>query len=269
MPLALKDFAQSLAMRGRSDNTINSYLSQLRTLDASLMIEPDADLANQLAIRIQQGRRGGDSPSTTRARLAAARAYLVFAGEDLGPLSDYKAPPLPPPSPRPLPGGMDDVRQMVYAQQGSFPMLSVVIALGGFAGLRISESLSLTWKDINFAGKRITVKGKGEKTRVIPVSDELEKILLDHRRQIVAAEAATIAPLSDSVARKRITQLAHELYIGDVVSSHDLRATFATELYKKTRNIVLVSRLLGHASIATTQAYVGFDESEAAAAVNF
>lgn len=263
------DFQVSLVERGRSAATARLYSDQIRRLH-KWTATPQADMganADIIARWINQGREAGDGAATTRQKLAAARAYLRWLGEDLGPLGDYKAPPLPAPAPHPLPGGMADVERMLdrAAAEYTRPWLRTVVALGGYAGLRISESRSVTWQNYDTNRRELTVRGKGDKTRVVPVSTKLRKILADAPRPSIDGTIA-LAP-TDSVVRKAITRLAYDIGLDDV-SSHDLRATWATELYKATKDVMLVSRLLGHSSIATTQSYLGFDPQAAALAVD-
>lgn len=264
----IESFRQSLVARGRSEATAAKYASQVQRF-VLWHAAPEYDAgrcADDFARWINQGRAQGDSPSITRQRLAAARAWLDHRGESRGPLGDYKAPPLPAPNPTPLPNGMIDVARMV----GSSPhnRLARVVALGGYAGLRVSESLSIRWDDYDRERRQLTVHGKGEKVRIVPVSDRLAAVLASRSDLPSVFDPDRIAGgLTDSQARKAISQLAYEVGLEDV-SSHDLRATFATELFRATKDVLLVSKLLGHSSIATTQAYLSFDRDAAAQAVN-
>ena len=82
-------------------------------------------------------------------------------------------------------------------------------------------------------------------------------------------DKSPLIPLEDRNARALVTSIGARAGIKGPVSSHDLRATFATELYNKTHNIRLVQTLLGHASVTTTQAYLGIDMHEGVKAVEF
>jgi len=253
-------FESALRARGRSHRTAKLYAAQIRShLNWSNTTTGEAD---DLARWINDTRASGDSASTTRQRLAAARAWLAWQGQDYGPLGDYKAPPLPAPDPRPLPDGMADVARMV--SRADDPNVKCAIALGGYAGLRISESLSVTWGNIE--GRRLIVRGKGDKQRTVPISSTLAKILDDARPEGVEPSVPICGGLTDSMARKAIVRLADQLGMPDV-STHDLRATWATCLFNSTKDVLMVSKLLGHASITTTQAYLGFDAEAAASAV--
>lgn len=265
---SIDGFSKALTQRGRSPQTATLYARQIVAFqhwDDS----PEAAIgktADAIARWLNSTRGQGLSASTVRQRLAAARAWLTYLGEDLGPLGDYKAPPLPPPDPTPLPGGMADVQAMIDITPDQ--CMKNVIALCGYAGLRISEAITLQVGALEQTKRRIRVTGKGDKERIVPMSEKLHDVLAqDHLVAEGPGWGVVSGGIGDSSARKRITRIAYNAGLIDV-SSHDLRATFATELFKATKDVLLVSKLLGHSSIATTQAYLGFDTDAAAEAVN-
>lgn len=263
-------FEHSLTLRGRGRHTAEKYARTMLQFSQWQDATPDPDAvdeADALAAWINTGRHGGLAAGTVRQRLAIARSWLDWRGLDRGPLTDYKLPPLPQPTPHPLPDGIAAVRKMIAAARTDASRHA--IALGGLAGLRVSETVALTREDVQTRGGNtvLTICGKGERHRVVPVSAELSEYL----EQMPAT--GLLVPLSNTGARVAITRTADEAGVlgstGAGVSSHDLRATFATEVYEKTRDIILVQRLLGHASVTTTQVYVGTSVSEAQMAVEF
>lgn len=259
-------FEESLALRGRSRGTVAKYGSIIRDFTGYAQGRRAADPATSLARWIGEG-RATHSAATVRLRLAAGRAFLDYLGVDRGPLADYKAPPLPEAEPHPLPHGIDDVRRMLTA--APTPALRRVIALGGLAGCRISESTSLERRHIVLrSGKRhLAIRGKGGRLRYVPISAELDAELA------TAPESGRMAALSDAGARHGITRVARAAGVrghdGGEVSSHDLRATFASEVYARTGDLLLVSRLLGHANLNTTKVYLRRDTAKAEQAVEF
>ncbi len=66
---------------------------------------------------------------------------------------------------------------------------------------------------------------------------------------------ALLCPFSDRVARAIVTRLGRLAKLAREISSHDLRATYATIIQSKTKDILVLKELLGHASVTTTQAY--------------
>ena len=73
----------------------------------------------------------------------------------------------------------------------------------------------------------------------------------------------------DRSARKCITSLGRKAGLSRAISSHDLRATFATILNDRNVNIRVIQELLGHSSVATTEIYTGVGMQALADAVDF
>lgn len=143
-----------------------------------------------------------------------------------------------------------------------------LVALCGLVGLRVGEALAMKVSWFDGHAMQLTVRGKGDKTRVVPVS---------RRAWEVISEAFTLAMVSDGrlihyedrSARKAITTLGRKAELSRKIASHDLRATFATEAYNKCGNQRIVQELLGHASGATTETYIGVQRAAMIEAVDF
>lgn len=259
----LDQFEESLSARGLSGGTVLKYGRNIREFATWVSGQPERSCGDQLVRWVSEVRESGAAASTVRLKLAAARAFGKFADEHVG---QYKVPPLPPATPHPLPGGIADVRRMLAVADG---MECHVVALGGLAGLRVEEIVTIRAVDVVELGgaRHLRVTGKGGKTRLIPVSAELGKILL------AMPSVGRLVPLSNSGARAMVTRVARKAGVvghdGGEVSSHDLRATFATTVYRNTKDIRLVQELLGHSSITTTQIYVGVDADDKLKGVEF
>jgi site-specific recombinase XerD len=127
-------------------------------------------------------------------------------------------------------------------------------------GLRVSELVHLSKKDIDFDSGEIKVLGKGSKERVVllhPAYIEQFKEYVKHfdRDQL-------LFPLDKGTIEKDIKRMAKVAEIHKHVTPHKLRHSFATHLFKETKNIVLVQELLGHSSISTTQIYTHLDKAD-------
>ena len=143
-------------------------------------------------------------------------------------------------------------------------MLEVMYA----SGLRVSELCALKLKDVRLASRTIVVsKGKGAKTRVVPVSSfALE--WLDHyvngaRKRNVGRKSPYVflnregEPISRQyffMQVKRYARLAN-IRGADAISPHTLRHCFATHLLEAGAELRAVSEMLGHAHLSTTQIY--------------
>jgi site-specific recombinase XerD len=127
-----------------------------------------------------------------------------------------------------------------------------------YAGLRRAEARALTWGDIDFHDRMLTVLGKGNKERRIPAHHEvlfaLRKFGVRKRGVIFCREDGNYLSLT------AINQVVFDEWlcpqIGEHISPHQLRHTFATELVEKGASIDEVAALLGHESVSTTQIYV-------------
>ncbi len=130
-------------------------------------------------------------------------------------------------------------------------------------GLRVSEAVDLRISDVNIDSGMLTCKGKGSKTRKIPVGKsavEWVKSYLALRRK---RESLKINNLFVSNQGKPINRQTVFLFIKEYaakagledVSPHTLRHSFATHLIQNSADIRSVQQLLGHADISTTQIY--------------
>jgi integrase/recombinase XerD len=139
------------------------------------------------------------------------------------------------------------------------------------AGLRISEALGLDRDDLDLGGGSVRVTGKGDRERVVPVGDEavawLGRYLDVGRPALLAAGRAGTGRggpvflsnrgrrLGRSQAWASVKRAASRAGLGDRVSPHTLRHSFATHLLEGGADLRVVQELLGHASISTTQIY--------------
>lgn len=137
-------------------------------------------------------------------------------------------------------------------------------------GLRVSEVVSLRITDLFFDDGYLRVIGKGDKERLVPVSDELIKQVAIYReiRASVRVESRYAdylflgrhgRPLSRVMIFNIVKRTAADAGITKTVSPHTLRHTFATQLVKGGADIRLVQQMLGHSSIMTTEIYTHLD----------
>lgn len=143
-------------------------------------------------------------------------------------------------------------------------------------GLRIKEALDLTLDDVDLTGKIIRVKhGKGNKSRVVPISDRLLVILCQYidkirpkcKSQRFFATKVT-GQLSPDLVNKILKEAVAKLGWNKKVTCHILRHSFASHLVRNNVNIVRVQKLLGHSSLKTTSIYTHTTMDELAEAVN-
>ena len=135
------------------------------------------------------------------------------------------------------------------------------------AGLRISELANLNRDSINLEKQEFSIKGKGNKVRIVFISDVAKESLekyLDKRtdadmalfiRLVKNQNNTNYLRLSHRSIQRMIKKYALEAGIVKTVTPHVLRHSFATNLLENGADIRSVQALLGHASINTTQIY--------------
>ena len=262
---AIDRFRNWLSGTGRSDNTAKAYSSDLKVFRESLGVNlPLADLEEFGMIWLGNSRKDL-SPKTTIRRLTSLKAFAKWAGYgDI--LSEYSAPTPARSLPHPIPEGMAGVLRMV--QTARLPHHKALVVLGGMVGCRVAESLSVCPRDFDTRERLLTIRGKGDKSRVVPVSARAWDTLLPAYLDAACISArSSLVDVSDRSARATITSLGERARLSRRVTSHDLRATYATWVYDRTRDLRTVQELLGHASPDTTQVYTQITITKMRAAV--
>jgi len=135
-------------------------------------------------------------------------------------------------------------------------------------GLRAREALQLAVRDIDWQSGKVKVRqGKGRKDRVLWLNEQALDWLRKWRERRPGPGAllfTTLAgkPLRDNYLRVMVKRYGQKAGIGKDVHPHMLRHTFATDLYRETKNIRLVQKALGHASLGTTMIYTHIVDDE-------
>lgn len=156
----------------------------------------------------------------------------------------------PRPHPRPCPD------KVILAALGrASESERIMLRLGAECGLRRGEIGRVSSGDVvdDLVGRSLVVNGKGDKQRIVPLPDDL---------------ADLISACDGYVFPGRFGGHVEESYIGDRLSSllgdgwtaHSLRHRYATATWQATHDLLLVSKLLGHASVETTQVYVAMPD---------
>ncbi|CAB4623201.1 unannotated protein [freshwater metagenome] len=134
-------------------------------------------------------------------------------------------------------------------------------------GVRISEAAGIDLDDLNFPERSVVVTGKGNKQRLVPLGDyainALEEFFVRGRPALVMKGKGTPAVfvnargsrLSRQSAYAVVSQAAKKADLGEEVSPHTLRHSYATHLLQGGADVRVVQELLGHASVTTTQIY--------------
>ncbi len=144
---------------------------------------------------------------------------------------------------------------------------SVILELFYGSGIRLSELIGLKVNDIDFHGSTMKVTGKGNKQRIIPLTDHAKKSLRQYqlfRKELLGQtnpneKTLLLTEKGESLYPQRVYLIVKK-YLSDASevqqkSPHVLRHSFATHLLDNGADILAVKELLGHESLSTTQVY--------------
>ncbi|MFL6233170.1 MAG: site-specific tyrosine recombinase/integron integrase [Thermoanaerobaculia bacterium] len=129
-------------------------------------------------------------------------------------------------------------------------------------GLRLQEALQLRPADVDTKGMRIRIRaGKGGKERYVMLASTLVAPLRAYLKREQPEKwlfygKTKADPLNPRSVQKQITKAAEAAGIGQRVTAHTLRHSFATHLLDRGTNLRYIQELLGHCSIKTTMTYI-------------
>ncbi|MFJ2989027.1 tyrosine recombinase XerC [Collimonas sp. NPDC087041] len=294
----LTAYLSSLAgQRQLSPHTISNYtrdLDELAALTQGLGEDWDYAAVTHFHIRkfAAQLHSRGLSPNSIARKLSAWRGFFEWLAEQTtlasNPVDGVKAPKRAKPLPKAL--AADDAIHLVasgnpLAEAGSSLALcnQAMFELLYSSGLRVSElaglDLRYTRQDghesagwIDFDAAEVTVTGKGNKMRNVPVGKpalqaiaawlpQRERLLKGDQVNDISALFLTErgTRMSPRVIQLRLKHHAQSLGIASNVHPHVLRHSFASHMLQGSGDLRAVQELLGHASIAATQVYTALD----------
>jgi len=140
-----------------------------------------------------------------------------------------------------------------------------------YTGVRISEALNINFKDFTKDNDAyiVQVRGKGNKPRIVMIKERIIKKDLDNWLKIRSCDNNLLFcnqkgnPLSQAYLYTIVEKILLVAGIRkEKNGNHMLRHTFATLLYQKSHDLILVQESLGHADINTSRIYTHFDKSQ-------
>jgi integrase/recombinase XerC len=219
---------------------------------------------------------GGRSLARSLAGLRSFGRFLEREGKGkVGALSAIRAPKIGKSLPKPI--QMSAAKRFADADERAgedrdpwiWARDAAVMALLYGSGLRISEALGLKRREVPLpgAGDVLVVTGKGNKTRMVPVLQNVLALVQDYLAVCphpLPPEGPIFVGARGGPLRARIIQLTMErlrgaLGLPDSATPHALRHSFATHLLSRGGDLRAIQELLGHASLSTTQIYTGID----------
>jgi integrase/recombinase XerC len=276
----IADFTAHLQVeRSLSLHTVRNYLSDVRQLleflnsltpPVSLEALTYLDLRAFLAARHQINRK-----TSVARKLAALRtfcAFLVRRGvmpHNLAALAP--TPKLENPLPKFL--TIDEVFHLLEqtAGQTSLDLRDrAILELFYSGGVRVAELVGLNLEDLDLPQRRAKVRGKGGKERMVMVGSQAFQALslyLQVRRELLTPDSPVAGQdavflnyrggrLTTRSVGRLVEKWALKAGLGQPLSPHGLRHTFATHLLEGKADLRAVQEMLGHAQLSTTQKYL-------------
>ncbi len=270
----LDDFFKSL--QHLSANTNAAYQRDLSKLleycddksIASWVALDGRQLRGYVAWRHRQG-IGGRSLQRNLSAIRAFYRYLLKHGKvTINPAEGIVTPK----TPRKLPNVLDVDQAAQLVEISDKDPLAIrdkaMLELIYSSGLRLSELTGLNLSSIDFADKLVTVVGKGNKTRSLPVGKHAQKAIkdwLDLRKQFVNDDETALfvsqrgKRISQRSVQQRLKEWSIKQGLPNHVHPHMLRHSFASHMLESSGDLRAVQELLGHADISTTQVYTHLD----------
>jgi integrase/recombinase XerC len=224
-------------------------------------------------------RADGAGNRTLMRGLAGTRSFARFLERNgkgkVGALAAIRTPKLPRSLPKPL--AVKDAKRITEAElrdgetRPPWIVARDAAALGLLygSGLRIAEALSLKREQAPLpnTGEAITVTGKGNKARMVPVLPQVAQLIADYVA-LCPLElppdgplfiGARGGPLLPRIVQLAMARLRGAMGLPDSATPHALRHSFATHLLARGGDLRSIQELLGHASLSTTQIYTAVD----------
>lgn len=279
----IRSYLDHLAVeRAVAANTLAAYRRDLRRYADALEAEgvsalddvQERHVSAHLA-RLREGSDGGRalSASSTARAIIAVRGLHRFAQREGLVADDVARRVRPPAAPRRLPKaiGVEEVERLLEAAGFDQTVLALrdraLLEVLYGTGARISEAVGLAVDDVDRTAATVVLRGKGGKTRIVPVGRFALRAVDDYLvrgRPALAAGGRGSAmlflnarggALSRQSAWTILRATAEKAGLAENLSPHTLRHSFATHLLDGGADVRVVQELLGHASVTTTQIY--------------
>jgi integrase/recombinase XerC len=272
----LDDYLRHLTFeRGLSTLTCQSYTRDIQLLE-SLTEHTALDLVQNTQIRryIATLHGRGLSGKTIARALSAWRGFYDYLihhkGFTQNPVMGLRAPKTAKTLPQAL--SVDQAVKFVNIQGDSLleQRDHAILELFYSSGLRLAELVNLDIEMLDFSEGTVTVTGKGNKTRIVPMGSHASSAIqtwIQRRALIKIAENNPNALFVTQQGRRitpravqyRMKEWAIKQGINTDMHPHLLRHSFATHVLQSSQDLRAVQEMLGHANISTTQVYTHLD----------
>ena len=275
----IAQYEEHLALvRNLSDNSIRGYVGDLESFLAhmeKLNVLEFKDLTiEHIRSWLANLQTTGVARSTLTRRIVSIRAFTNWAAANGWLTSDLGAKLAVPKAHRTLPEilNVDEAAQVLKALEvkageevtainlRDLAMLEVLYA----SGIRVSELCGLNLGDIDQSRNTLSVIGKGDRQRVVPLGipaiKALQNYLSNGRSEFLnnkSADAVFLGTRGKRIDQRTVREVVYEAMkaVGATMGPHGLRHSAATHLLEGGADLRTVQEILGHASLATTQIY--------------
>lgn len=274
---AIKRFKKFLQVeKGLSQNSIYSYTYDLKKFSEFLQIK-SKNILDATSEDIQQflkyeKNEKKNSTKTLARSLAAIRQFYNFISDNAdinieNPTERIETPHVE----KTLPDFLTVIELNKLfnsiSEEDSYELRDkTIFELLYSSGLRISEAIDLKTGDVDFDNMFVTVIGKGNKQRMVPIGKESARLLYKYKQEsrpsIIGSresEFLFVSKKGSQLNRKSVWRLLKNYVtrteIQKNITPHTLRHSFATHLIENGADLRSVQELLGHMDISTTQIY--------------
>jgi integrase/recombinase XerC len=254
--IAIELFVQHMSAAGLSASTIYVRERQLyhaaRAIPVPLLTVSVAGLERYMA-------KQDWAPETRKSYRSSLRAFFNWATDagiiTVDPARKLPSVKVPAGEPKPI-----TEEALALALSNANTEQRLMLMLGAYAGLRRAEIAQVHESHVSSFGLR--VKGKGRRTRVVPIHPALSPLLASVDGLAFPSPVRKGSPVTPDYVHRRLIEVLPKPY-----SAHSLRHRFATRAYSVTRDLRAVQTLLGHSNPETTARYVLVPDDSLTAAV--
>ncbi len=267
----LSEYLQWLEIeRGLSKNTILAYESDIMEFFNfySSIENPDEIKRNDFRKFTLHLANKGDKPSSITRKIASIKGFFRYlsASKEINsnPSLGISSPKIPKRLPKVI--SYEEIEKIL--KNGLNCKEKAVFELLYGSGLRVSELVNLSIKNIDIKANLIKAVGKGSKERIIPFGKPAKKAIIDYMKERELVIKTTLGSKAEkdyffinSKCEKISRQWVYNFIkkqgelINKSISPHTIRHSFATHLLENGADLRAVQELLGHSSVVTTQLY--------------
>ncbi len=273
----LEEYLNHLVIeKNRSPKTVENYRRYLETFFREAKIKDLGDISESSIRSFRASLARGDIKKITQSYyVIAIRNFLKFLAKRGIESVSPEMVELPKVSRRDIEVlTYEELERLLAAPKGSGLRAlrdRAILEVFFSTGLRVSELCALK-RNIDLARGEISVRGKGDKLRVVFLSDRAKKTLksyLSERKDpeeklfvSLSRSGKVLGPMLPRTVQRLVDHYARAAGIAKKVHPHELRHSFATDLLLNGADLRSVQELLGHANISTTQIYTHLTNKE-------